>query len=165
MFTYYTHVNSEVYVAVADLLPILQGDNDQLSTQYRVKATLTNYIRLYTLLIIYLYIYYIPTSHTPESYRRYNFLLRNCQVFPIKTTRHQNTLTKHVNQTRQQNTSTKHVNKTLQQNTSTKHVNKTTRQHGIILPRLIRNLRTQSCNNNSLLYSYRAIMAYRATKQ
>ena len=30
---------------------------------------------------------YTPTSHTTESHRRRNFSPRNCQAFPIKTTR------------------------------------------------------------------------------
>ena len=38
---------------------------------------------------LYIFMCYTPTSHTTESkYRRRNFSPRNCQAFPIKTTRH-----------------------------------------------------------------------------
>ena len=63
IYVLYTHVNSEAHVAVADLLSILQGDNDQLSAQYRAKATSTSYTRLYTILVIYLHILHTHVTH------------------------------------------------------------------------------------------------------
>ena len=55
------------------------------------------------------------------------------------------------------------VTKTRQQNTSTKHVNTATRHN--ITPTHQKNCAPSPAINNSLSYGYRAIMAYRATKQ
>ena len=115
MFIYHTHVNSETHVTVADLLPTLHYKATTTSSRRNTMPKLRQQATPgYIPFSSYIFICYTPTSHTTESYRRRNFSLRNCQAFPIKTTRHQNTLTnKHVNKTRQQNTLTWQHGKTL----------------------------------------------------
>ena len=67
IYVLYIYVNSEIYVAIADLPSILYYRAITIYSHSYTKTILTGYTRLYTLLIIYLYIYYTPTLHTTES--------------------------------------------------------------------------------------------------
>ena len=92
IYVSHIHVNSETYIIMADLLPTLYYRATIIYLYSHIKATSQNYIKLYTLLIIYLYVYYISTSHTTESHRRRNFTKKLLNIL-----NQNNALLKHVN--------------------------------------------------------------------